>query len=261
MPCPRPFTISADGLASPAKPRTFPRRSPARIKFNHHSSRESLEMLTEAAREQMIHQQVRAWDVLDERVLEVLGKVPRERFVPEGYRELAFADAAIPLPHGEKMLAPKIVGRILQALQVEADESVLEIGTGSGFLTACFALQAGAVRSLEIHADLAGAARTRLAALGLGQAEVAAADAFAAGVPGGGSYDAIALTGSLPLYDRRFEQRLAIGGRLFVVVGEPPVMEARLVRRSGENEWTTESLFETVLPPLHGAPRRESFTF
>lgn len=218
-------------------------------------------MLTEAAREQMIHQQVRAWDVLDERVLEVLAKVPRERFVPEAYRELAFADASIPLPHGERMLAPKVAGRILQALQVAPDESVLEIGTGSGFLTACLALQCGAVRSLELHADLADAARTRLASLGLGHAEVVTADAFAAGTLGGGSYDVIAVTGSLPLYDRRFEQRLAPGGRMFVVVGEAPVMEARLVRRTGESEWMAESLFETVLPPLHGAPRRAPFTF
>ncbi len=217
-------------------------------------------MLNEAAREQMIHQQVRAWDVLDERALEALGKVPRERFVPEGYRDLAFADASIPLPHGERMLAPKIVGRILQALQVEGDESVLEIGTGSGFLTACLALQAGSVRSLEIHPDLADAARTRLASLGLGRAEVVAADAFAAGALGNGSWDVIVLTGSLPLYDARFEQRLAPGGRLFVAVGEAPVMDARLVRR-GDGGCVAESLFETVLPALHGAPRREPFRF
>jgi protein-L-isoaspartate(D-aspartate) O-methyltransferase len=218
-------------------------------------------MLTEAAREQMIHQQVRAWDVLDERVLEVLGKVPRERFVPEAYHEFAFADAAIPLSHGEKMLTPKVAGRILQALQVGREDSALEIGTGSGFLTACLAMQAGALRSLEIHADLAQAARTRIASLGLGQAEVVAGDAFLPAVLGNGSHDVIVLTGSLPRYDPRFERRLAIGGRLFVVVGEPPVMEARLVRRIGESEWMAESLFETVLPALHGAARREPFTF
>lgn len=218
-------------------------------------------MLTEAAREQMIHQQVRAWNVLDARVLEILGQVPREQFVPPDYRELAFADAAIPLSHGERMLTPKVAGRILQALQVEADESVLEIGTGSGFLTACLALQAGSVRSLDIHADLADAARARLAALGLGHTAVVAADAFAADALGSGSYDVIVLTGSLPLPDPRFEQRLAIGGRLFVVVGEPPVMEARLMRRRSTQEWVTESLFETILPPLHGAAHREAFRF
>jgi protein-L-isoaspartate(D-aspartate) O-methyltransferase len=218
-------------------------------------------MLIEAAREQMINQQVRAWDVLDERVLEVLGRVPRERFVPEGYHELAFADTSIPLAHGEKMLTPKIAGRILQALQVGRHESALEIGTGSGFLTACLAMQAGAIRSVEIHADLAQAARTRIASLGLGQAEIATGDAFVPAVLGNGSYDVIVLTGSLPCYDPRFERRLAIGGRLFVAVGESPVMDARLVRRTGESEWMTESLFETVLPALHGAPRREPFTF
>lgn len=218
-------------------------------------------MPTEASRDQMILQQVRAWDVLDERVLDVLGKVPRERFVPHAYRDLAFADTAIPLPHGEQMLAPKLVGRILQALQVEGDESALEIGTGSGFLTACLALQAGAVRSAEIHADLAAAARTRMASLGLGQVEIVTADAFAPHALGSGSFDVIAVTGSLPLHDTRFERCLALGGRLFVVVGEPPVMAARLVRRTGAAEWTSESLFETVLPSLHGAARREAFRF
>ena len=218
-------------------------------------------MLNEAARDQMIHQQVRAWDVLDPRTLEVLGKVPREQFVPAAFQDLAFADAAIPLPHGERMLAPKIAGRILQALQVTGGESVLEIGTGSGFLTACLALQGGAVRSLELHADLASAARTRLAALGFGRAEVAAADAFAAGALGSASYDVVVLTGSLPIYDPRFEQRLAVGGRLFAVVGEGPAMDARLVRLTGEQEWLAESLFETVLPPLHGAARHERFAF
>lgn len=218
-------------------------------------------MLNEAAREQMIHQQVRAWDVLDERALEVLAKVPRERFVPEGYRDLAFADAPIALPHGERMLAPKVVGRILQAVQVESGESVLEIGTGSGFLTACLALQSGSVRSLEIHADLADAARTRLAALGFGRAEVVNADAFAVGALGNGSWDVIVLTGSLPLYDPRFEQRLAPGGRLFAVVGDAPVMDARLVRRGSDGGCVSESLFETVLPALHGAPRRGPFRF
>ncbi len=218
-------------------------------------------MQTETSREQMIQQQVRAWDVLDARVLETLGKLPRERFVPQSYHDVAFADTAIPLAHGEKMLAPKLVGRILQALQVTRDDSALEIGTGSGFMTACLAVQAGAVRSLEIHADLAAAARTRVASLGFGQAEIAVGDAFSPPALGHGSYDVIALTGSLPLYDPRFERRLAVGGRLFVVVGESPVMEARLVRRSGETEWMTESLFETVLPPLHGAPRRERFAF
>ena len=159
------------------------------------------------------------------------------------------------------MLAPQLVGRILQALQAGPGQSALEIGTGSGFMTACLALQSGMVRSLEIHADLVAAARTRIAALGLGQAQVEVADAFADGALGNGSYDVIALTGSLPLYDPRFERQLAPGGRLFVVVGEFPVMEARLVRRIGAAEWLSETLFETQLPPLHGAPRRDPFEF
>lgn len=218
-------------------------------------------MQTEVAREQMIHQQVRAWDVLDQRVLDVIGKVPREHFVPESWRGLAFADTTIPIAHGERMLAPKVVGRLLQALQIEPGESALEIGTGSGFVTACLALQAGAVRSLEIHADLAEAAAARLAGIGLGHARIETRDALAAGALGDGTWDVIALTGSLPLYDPRFERALSVGGRLFVVVGEPPAMDARLVTRTGESSWRTESLFETVLPPLHGAARREAFRF
>jgi protein-L-isoaspartate(D-aspartate) O-methyltransferase len=218
-------------------------------------------MQVDAAREQMVHQQVRAWDVLDPRVLGVLGAVPRERFVPPAYAGLAFADAAIPLGHGEHMLPPKVVGRILQAVSPEAGERALEVGTGSGYLTACLAALCGTVRSIERLADLAGRARGNLEATGVRNAEVVEADAFADGALGGGTYDVVVLTGSLPVDDLRFRERLAVGGRLFVIVGEPPVMEARLVTRISADQWSTESLFETVVAPLHGAARREPFTF
>lgn len=218
-------------------------------------------MLTEAARDQMVNQQVRAWDVLDPRVLDVLRRLPRERFVPEAYREMAFADAEIPLAHNEQMLSPKIVGRILQAMDLRATESVLEIGTGSGFLTAAIAMQAARVRSIDRHGDFISAARQRIAALGLGAVELQEGDALASAALGSGSYDAIVVTASLPIYDDRFQQRLAVGGRLFVVVGSAPIMEARLVRRVSATEFTQQALFETVIAPLVGAAVPPPFRF
>lgn len=211
----------------------------------------------EFARTQMVNQQVRTWDVLDPGILAVLGSVPREQFVPLHYRSLAFADTCIPLPGGQIMLTPKLEGRLLQALSPVAGERVLEVGTGSGFMTACLAALGGAVTSLEILPELASAARASLA--GWRSAEVQNMNVFDF-VPAG-RFDVIALTGSLPVYDRRFEHWLATGGRLFVVTGNAPQMEARLVRRLGENEWATEVLLETVVPPLCSAPGHQPFTF
>ncbi len=218
-------------------------------------------MQIDAARQQMIAQQLRAWEVLDERTLETLRRLPRERFVPEAYRDAAFADTEIPLGHGEHMLAPKIVGRILQALALGPRDTVLEVGTGSGYLTAAMATQAARVRSIDRHADFIAAARARIAALGLGAVELAVADAFVPGALGAGGYDAVVLTGSLPVYDPRFEQRLAVGGRLFVVIGTAPVMQASLVHRVGADEFQRETLFETLLTPLVGAPQPQRFRF
>lgn len=208
---------------------------------------------------QMIEQQVRAWDVLDERVLDVLRRVPRDRFVPVEHRYLAFADVEIPLPHGQHMLRPNLVGRLLQALELTGTERVLEIGSGSGFVTACLAALSASVLSLELFPELADLARTNLAAHRIGDAQIVTADAMQADF--NARFDAIAVTASLPLYDERFQQRLDIGGRLFVVVGEPPVMEARLVRRSAEDGWSSESLFETVIDPLMNARRPAEFEF
>ena len=216
-------------------------------------------MQTELARQQMITQQVRAWDVLDERVLGVLGRVPREQFVPADHRYLAFADVDVPLPCAEHMLRPSVAGRLLQALDIEPNERVLEIGAGTGFVTACLTAAGAHVRALEIHPELARAAQANLSALGMLQAEVIAVDAM---LPLGATrYNAIALTASLPLYDERWQRQLEVGGRLFVIVGEPPVMEARLVRRFSEDNWSAESLFETVVDPLINAPRRAEFVF
>ena len=212
-------------------------------------------------RDQMVSQQVRTWDVLDTRVLETLRRLPRERFVPPLYHDAAFADAEIPLGHGEHMLAPKIVGRILQALELGPRDAVLEVGTGSGYLTAAMAQQCARVRSIDRHEDFIAAARPRISALGLGAVELAVGDAFVASDLGAGSWDAVVLTGSLPVYDPRFEQRLAVGGRLFVTVGSAPVMQACIVRRVSATEWVRNDVFETVLAPLVGAAQPPRFRF
>jgi protein-L-isoaspartate(D-aspartate) O-methyltransferase len=213
----------------------------------------------EAARQQMIDQQVRAWEVLDDRVLETLASVPREEFVPEAYHDVAFADAAIPLGHGQAMLPPKIEGRILQALALSRSDDVLEIGTGSGFFAACLARMAARVRSVDIYPDFVEGATKLLKAHLVTNVTVAAEDAST--LTDTGRYDAIAVTASLPVYDPRFERALKVGGRLFVVVGTEPVMEARLVTRVAAEEWVAEALFETVLTPLVNARKATAFVF
>jgi protein-L-isoaspartate(D-aspartate) O-methyltransferase len=214
-------------------------------------------MNLEAARAQMLGQQIRAWEVLDDRVLAAIGRTPRERFVPDGYRDLAFADTEIPLAHGQAMLAPKIEGRLLQALQVEPSDEVLEIGTGTGFLTACLARLAQRVCSVDIFPELVDSARTNLAAVGLGNVELETVDALTLDLPG--RFDAIAVTGSLPTLEDRFVRMLRPQGRLFVVVGRTPVMEARLITLLPTGGTTSQSLFETVLLPLINAERPEPF--
>jgi protein-L-isoaspartate(D-aspartate) O-methyltransferase len=192
-------------------------------------------------------------------VLEVLRQVPRELFATLAQRYRAYADAEVPLPCGQNMLRPSVTGKLLQALLPQPGESVLEIGAGSGFVTACLRALAGSVRSLELFPPLADAARANLAALGMRDVEVVDADALTAEI--GARYAAIAVTASMPSYDERFERMLALGGRLFVVVGEAPVMEARLVRRTSEDTWTVQSLFETMVDPLVNAVRPPGFTF
>ncbi len=213
----------------------------------------------EIARRQMIDQQVRTWEVLDDRVLDVFARVSRDRYVPESFRDVAFADAAIPLGHGQGMLPPKVDGRILQSLAVNRGEDVLDVGTGSGFLAACLAALGGSVRSLEIFEDLAASARSTLRADSVTGVSVEVADASR--LEETDRYDAIAVTASLPVYDARFERALKLGGRLFVITGQRPVMEARLVTRIAENEWRSEALFETVVEPMINAPRPPTFHF
>jgi protein-L-isoaspartate(D-aspartate) O-methyltransferase len=216
-------------------------------------------MDTFAARQQMVDQQIRTWEVLDPRVLGALSQVPREAFVPPEYRELAFADAPIPIGYGQSMLAPNVQGRILQALGIDPRDAVLEIGTGSGYLSACLSLLGGATHSIDIHAGLIAMAQANLRAVPDARVQFEVRDAF--DTASLSQYDVIAVTGSLPVYDSRFERSLRVGGRLFAVVGTAPVMDAVLVRRVDGDEWIRESLFETVIDPLINATAAQKFVF
>ena len=213
------------------------------------------------ARELMVEQQVRPWDVLDMAVLDVVGRLPREVFVPEQHRALAYADLELPLGHGARMMKPVVEGRMLQALQLQPGDSVLEVGTGSGYTAACLGALAREVLSLELVPELAAAARARLDATGLGtNVRVEAADALQ--YQPGRQFDAVCVTAAVDTVPARFLEWLRPGGRLFVVRGRAPVMEAvRLVRGEGVNAAATESLFETELGYLHGAEPVPQFLF
>lgn len=214
----------------------------------------------ETARFNMVAQQVRPAEVIDERVLNALQAVPRERFVSAEYLGLAFADVAVPIGEGQHMMKPVQEGRMLQALDVRPGDSVLEIGTGSGFVTACLSHLGGTVTSYEIHPALSSAAAERLRALGVKNVELVAGDALHASLAPA-TFTVIAVTGSLPAYPAFLEDLLAPGGRMFVVVGEEPAMTAMLVSRNAEGELWKEKLFETVLPALENAPQPDPFVF
>lgn len=219
-----------------------------------------MNMDIERARFNMVEQQIRPWEVLDTKVLDLLLKIRREEFVPETHRALAFADLEIPLGHGEKMLPPKIEARMLQELAVHPDDRILEVGTGSGYTTALLASQGAHVYSVDIVAEFTHAAAARLASLRLRNVTLETGDA-ARGWDKHGPYDVIAITGSVPVLDDQFLQTLKPGGRLFAVVGEAPVMDARLVTCSAKGAYGTASLFETCVPALRNAPMRPRFAF
>jgi len=216
-------------------------------------------MNLEAAREQMIEQQVRAWDVFNADVLSAMREVRREQFVTKEFRDVAFADSSIPLPHAQTMLSPSVHGRILQALAVTPNDIALEIGSGSGYLSACLGRLASRVRSIEIVPELAELARRNVLDAAANNVAIEVGDGTKLDEPG--IYDVIAVTGSLPIYDERFQRALKPGGRLFVAVGQAPAMEAFLVTRMGEREWQRQSLFETVIDPLIHATRPSAFVF
>ena len=211
------------------------------------------------ARENMVEQQVRPWDVLDVRVLDVIASIAREAFVPEALRALAYSDTTLPIGRGESMMKPVLEGRTLEALLPAADESVLEIGTGSGYLTACLARLSREVVSLERHADFADAARARLQAHGMASnVNIEHADVLA--WQNTRQFDAICVTGAVDTVPAQWLEWLKPSGRLFVVQGRSPAMEAVLMRH-GVNGIAIESLFETDLPYLAGAAPRPEFIF
>ncbi len=211
----------------------------------------------EEARTQMLGQQIRAWEVFDKRVLDVLGAIPRESFVPESQRALAFADLEIPLAHDQKMMTPKVEGRLLQALDLNSTNNVLEIGTGSGFLTACLARLAKRVISVDIYESFSQNAKNKVGQLNISNVEFRTLDALQ--MDHQKKFDAIAVTGSVPDRDDHFVRMLSPGGRLFIIEGRAPVMEAQVATMHPNNQIDRESLFELVVTPLVNAERPEPF--
>ena len=214
----------------------------------------------EHARFNMVQQQIRPWEVIDQRVLETLGTLPREVFVPTAYKGLAYADIEVPLAQGQKMMFPKIEGRLLQSLNIRQQDKILEIGTGSGYLTACLARLGGEVVSLDIHREFVDTAQAALTGLGFENVELRCADALADGISGE-PFDVIAVTGSVTEVPDAWKALLSIGGRMFIICDDAPVMEATLITRTGENAWRSEGLFETELTALENIPARDRFEF
>jgi protein-L-isoaspartate(D-aspartate) O-methyltransferase len=214
----------------------------------------------EQARFNMIEQQIRPWEVLDQSVLDVMAETPRERFVPQRYANLAFADVNIPIGQDQVMMQPRVEARLLQCLSLQPSDRTLEIGTGTGYLTACLARLSQHVVTWDIFPAFTSAAHERLVSLGIMNVTCGVRDAMAEWDEGD-SFDAIAVTGSLPTLDPRFQRKLRVGGRLFLTIGEAPLMEALVITRLGEQEWSQISLFETVLPPLINVRTPPRFSF
>lgn len=202
----------------------------------------------EVAKFNMIEQQIRPWEVLDPRVLTVLDEIDRQDFVREPYKGLAYADCQIPIAEGVRMLPPTVVGRMLQALNIEAGDRILEIGSGCGYVTACLASLGDHVDSLDTRGDVTELASANVAACGLDNIEFRSRSVGE--LDEQQAWNVIAVTASLPAVPDNLRRALASGGRMFVVVGSSPVMEALLITRVGESEWSTQSLFETDLPRL-----------
>ena len=214
----------------------------------------------ETARFNMVEQQVRPWDVLDPQVLQLLASAPREDYVPDAYRQLAYADIEIPLGQGEAMMYPRVEGRMLQALDIKPTDRILEVGTGSGFVTSLLAHLGDSVYSIEIVPEFSQSAGEKLARHNITNVTLEVGD----GVRGWDAhqpYNAILVTGSIPEVYDEFKQQLAIGGRLAVVVGSGVAMDAVQVVRTDKNTWVTTSLFETELKPLVHADAPRTFTF
>ena len=218
-------------------------------------------MSVEQARFNMIEQQIRPWDVLDSAVLETMKSIPRENFVPSLQRSFAFADIEIPLGHGESMMYPRIEGRLLQSLAVQPTDTCLEIGTGSGYLTACLAALSKYVYSVEIHEDFVQLAQNNLDALGVSNVSLMVGDAAEDWKEQPNLYNVIAITASMPTYNDKYEKKLKVGGRMFVVVGTN-IMKAMLITRETPSEFSRVELFEADLKALVGAEQKvNNFVF
>lgn len=213
----------------------------------------------ELARFNMIEQQVRPWDVLDNTVLEIMQTVPRELFVPGQHKNLAFADLEIPLAHNQVMMSPKVEGRMLQALKIKKTNQVLEIGTGSGYVTACLAALARQITSIDIHADFVNSAKKKLRKININDVEFIVGDIFKM-APSIGTYDIVMATGSIPDHPLKLARLLRPGGRLFVIIGEPPIMTASLITCFNQNDYRTDTLFETSIPPLINTEKAPVFS-
>lgn len=216
-------------------------------------------MNTELARRLMVERQIRTRTVTDTRVLDLLGTLSRDEFVPAPFRQLAFADSAIPLGHGEFMMVPFVEASLMQALDLSPDDRVLEVGTGSGYLTACLARLAGHVESIDIQRDFTSDAARKLADHDIDNVSLNVMDACAE-LPAG-RFDAIAVTGSLPVLDQRYIDALEPGARLFVVTGHEPIMDAQLIVRGSDSTWRSTVLFETSLGRLQNADEPPAFSF
>ena len=214
----------------------------------------------EQARFNMVEQQIRPWEVLDQDVLDLLMTVKREEFVPAAHRELAFADVEIPIGCGQVMLKPVIEGKVLQALRLGKADSVLEVGTGSGYFAALLAARTEWVRTIELEPELVKLASANLERNGVQNVVVVDGDGVQ-GWSGRAPYDVIVVSGGLPFVPQALLEQLKVGGRLFAFVGEAPVMKARLITCEAEGRFRTEDIFETVVPMLKNAPQRDGFSF
>jgi len=220
----------------------------------------TIAMDIEQARFNMIEQQIRPWDVLDTNVLDIFQSVPREAFVDAEQVALAFADLELPIGHSQVMMSPKVEARMLQALNVTTNAKILEIGTGSGFMTACLAKLGHHVTSYEYYEDLSAKAQERLAAQGLSNVNYIVGDIFKQ-LGSLRQYDVIAITGSMPQGAEIFTKHLCLNGRMFCVLGDRPVMTAKLFTCVTKDSYREESLFETELTPLLSTTKKQEFTF
>lgn len=221
---------------------------------------ENILMNFEQARSNMIEQQIKPWDVPNQSVLDLISEIHREDFIPDEYKRLALADTWIPLDYGQVTMTPKVEARLLQALKIQSEDEILEIGTGCAYLTALLAKSGHHVLSIDIHPEFTEEARSKLQQHSIHNVTLESGDAVQ-GWQQSSPYDVIVFTGSVPFMEEKIQQQLKPGGRLFVITGQSPVMEAMLITRLSEGEWDTEVLFETDLPELEGVSQPEPFKF